>query len=149
MKSILVCPAHDIADMLQTLPRALEYTGLSLQPQKTQLWAPQGDLITQHPSLKQIQAKMKDPGVSSFWEKLWAKTPLTHTHWAMKLSFRIISEMSRTQWPMTSAKSLCSQTSLKGKVRDYKCLGPHIKDLATPGGPLTSPPPGGANTRNV
>ena len=38
--TILVGPANDIADILQTLPRAIKDTGLSLQPQKTQLWAP-------------------------------------------------------------------------------------------------------------
>ena len=42
-------------------PRAISGTGLSLQPQKTQLWAPDGDQITHNPSLKHIQAQMKDP----------------------------------------------------------------------------------------
>ena len=44
---------------MQKVPRALTSTGLSLQPQKTQLWAPQGDKITHHPGLNQIPAKMK------------------------------------------------------------------------------------------
>ena len=35
--TVLVGPAVDIADMLQALPRALEHTGLNLQPQKAQL----------------------------------------------------------------------------------------------------------------
>ena len=59
--TIIVGPADDIAEILQTLPRAIHDTGLSLQPQKTQLWAPNGDQITQHPHLKTIQAQMKDP----------------------------------------------------------------------------------------
>ena len=54
-------PADDVVQILQELPRALEGTGLNLQPQKTQLWAPDGDQILQHPHLKQIQTQMKDP----------------------------------------------------------------------------------------
>ena len=45
----------------KTCPRALEGTGLSLQPQKTQLWAPDGEQILRHPHLKHIQTQMKDP----------------------------------------------------------------------------------------
>ena len=59
--TVLVGPADDIAQILQDLPRALAGTGLSLQPQKTQLWAPDGDQIAQHPRLKHVQAQMKDP----------------------------------------------------------------------------------------
>ena len=59
--TVLAGPADDIADMIQALPRALEHSGLSLQPQKTQLWAPRSDQITQHPGLRLIHAKMKDP----------------------------------------------------------------------------------------
>ena len=59
--TVLVGPADDIADILQTLPRAIKDTGLSLQPQKTQLWAPDGDQIAQNPHLKRIQTQMKDP----------------------------------------------------------------------------------------
>ena len=58
---ILVGPADDIAEVIQSLPRAIEHTGLSLQPQKTQLWAFDGHQITQNPNLKRIQAQMKDP----------------------------------------------------------------------------------------
>ena len=59
--TVLVGPADDIAEILQTLPRAIRDTGLSLQPQKTQLWAPDGDQIAQNPHLKRIQTQMKDP----------------------------------------------------------------------------------------
>ena len=59
--AVLVGPADDIADVIQTLPRGIATAGLSLQPQKTQLWAPEGDQITQKPSLKLTQAQMKDP----------------------------------------------------------------------------------------
>ena len=59
--TVLVGPADDIAQILQDLPRALAGTGLSLQPQKTQLWAPDGDQINQHPHLKHIQPQMKNP----------------------------------------------------------------------------------------
>ena len=131
--TVLVGPADDIADMLQVLPRALEHTGLSLQPQKTQLWAPQSDQITQHPGLKQIQAKMKDPEASSFWVKREEKTPLTHTLWATKPSFRIISEMSPTQWPMTSAKLLCSLINWKGTLQDFRCREPSSPKPCHPG----------------
>ena len=66
--TVLVGLADDIAEVMRTLLRAIANTGLSLQPQKTQLWAPQSDhQITQHPSLKAIQAQTKDLGVSSFW----------------------------------------------------------------------------------
>ena len=58
--TVLVGPADDIAAILHS-PRAINDTGLSLQPQKTQLWAPDGDQITQNPNLKHIQAQMKDP----------------------------------------------------------------------------------------
>ena len=43
--TVLVGQADDVADMIQALPQALEHTGLSLQPQKTQLWAPQHKVI--------------------------------------------------------------------------------------------------------
>ena len=59
--TVLLGPADAIAEILQALPRALAGTGLSLQPQKTQLWAPQSDQITHHPSLKLMQDRMKDP----------------------------------------------------------------------------------------
>ena len=58
--TVLVGPADDIAEILQTLPRAISDTGLSLQPQKTQLWTPDGGQVTQNPSLKHIQAQKKD-----------------------------------------------------------------------------------------
>ena len=45
----LLGPADDVAQVLQDLPRAVEGTGLSLQPQKTQVWAPQEEQIQQHP----------------------------------------------------------------------------------------------------
>ena len=41
--------------------RAIGDAGLSLQPQKTQLWAPDGDQITPNPHLNHIQTQMKDP----------------------------------------------------------------------------------------
>ena len=47
--------------LLQDLPRAVEGTGLSLQPQKTQVWAPQEDQIQQHPHLRRLRDQMKDP----------------------------------------------------------------------------------------
>ena len=59
--TVLVGPADDVAEILQTLPQAISDAGLSLQPQKTQLWAPDGDQITQNPNLRNIQAQMKDP----------------------------------------------------------------------------------------
>ena len=59
--TVLVGPADDIAEILQTLPRAISDTGLSLQRQKTQLWALYGDQVTQNPILKHIQTQMKDP----------------------------------------------------------------------------------------
>ena len=59
--TVLFGPADDIAHILQDLPRALAGTGLSLQPRKTQLWAPDGDQIAQHPHLKHMQTHMKDP----------------------------------------------------------------------------------------
>ena len=59
--TLLVGPADDIAEVTQMLPRAIVDAGLSPQPQKTQLWAPQSDQITQHPSLKLMQAQTKDP----------------------------------------------------------------------------------------
>ena len=59
--TVLVGPADDIAEILQTLPRAISGTGLSLQHQKTQLWAPDSDQITHNPNLKHIQVQMKDP----------------------------------------------------------------------------------------
>ena len=59
--TVLVGPADDVAQILQDLPRALDGTGLSLQPQKTQLWAPDEDQILHHPHLKQIQTHMKGP----------------------------------------------------------------------------------------
>ena len=55
--SVLVGPADDIATVLQELPRALQHTGLCLQPQRTQLWAPQAEQITRHPVLQQMLAK--------------------------------------------------------------------------------------------
>ena len=58
--TVLVGPADDVAQILQDLPRALDGTGLSLQPHKTQLWAPDGDQILQHPQLRQIQSYMKE-----------------------------------------------------------------------------------------
>ena len=43
-------PADDVAQVIQDLPRALDGTGLSLQPNKTQLWAPQEEQILNHPN---------------------------------------------------------------------------------------------------
>ena len=75
---MLAGPADDASEVLQTLPRAIRDTGLSLQPQKTQLWAPDGDQITQRPNLKAIQTQMKDPrGLIILGEAL-GEDPLTH-----------------------------------------------------------------------
>ena len=57
----LLGPADDVAQVLQDLPRAVEGTGLSLQPQKTQVWAPQEEQIQQHPHLRRLRDQMKDP----------------------------------------------------------------------------------------
>ena len=54
-------PADEVAQVIQDLPRALDGTGLSLQPNKTQLWAPQEEQILNHPHLKRLRAQMKDP----------------------------------------------------------------------------------------
>ena len=57
----LLGPADDVAQVLQDLLRAVEGTGLSLQPQKTQVWAPQEEQIQQHPHLRRLRDQMKDP----------------------------------------------------------------------------------------
>ena len=57
----LLGPADEVAKTIQALPRALEGTGLSLQTQKTQVWAPQEDQILNHPHLKHLRMQMKDP----------------------------------------------------------------------------------------
>ena len=45
----------------RTCPGQWEGTGLSLQPQKTQVWAPQEEQIQQHPYLRRLRDQMKDP----------------------------------------------------------------------------------------
>ena len=57
----LLGPADEVAQTIQDLPRALEGTGLSLQPNKTQLWAPQEEQILNQPHLKRLRDQMKDP----------------------------------------------------------------------------------------
>ena len=118
--AVLVGPADDVAQILQDLPRALEGTGLSLQPQKTQLWAPDGDQILQHPHLKHIQAQMKDPrGLIILGEAL-GEDPTDPYPWATRPSSLIISEMSPQRLSMTSTRLQCCRTDWKGIQQDYR-----------------------------
>ena len=85
--TVLAGPADDVAEVIQALLWAIANTGFSLQPQMTQLWAPQSDQITQHPSLKLTQAQMKDlRGLIILGEAL--RTPQIPTQWAMRPSTR-------------------------------------------------------------
>ena len=57
----LLGPADEVSQTIQALPRALAGTGLSLQTQKTQVWAPREAQILNHPHLKHLREQMKDP----------------------------------------------------------------------------------------
>ena len=131
--TVLVGPADDVAQILQDLPRALAGTGLSLQPQKTQLWAPDGDQILQHPQLRQIQSHMKAPAVSSFWERLWEKIPRTPIPWATRPLFLTISEMSPKRLPVILIKSQSSLTGWKETLPGHKSRGRSSRKRCHPG----------------
>ena len=142
--SILVGPTDDIADMLQALPRALERTGLSLQPQKTQLWAPQSGQITQQPGLKHIQAKMKAPrGLIILGEDPTDPYPLGNEAFIQD-HLRDVTNFVANDL----RKIAVPPDKLEGDTAGQVSWAVISKTLP-PGGPLTQSPPGGADARNM
>ena len=141
---MLVGPADDVAQILQELPRALEGTGLSLQPQKTQLWAPDGDQILQHPHLKQIQTQMKDPrGLIILGEAL-GEDPTDP--YPMGNEAFILDHLQDVTKAVVSDldKIAVLPDRLEGDTAGLQVAWALIsKNFATPGGPFTESPPGG------
>ena len=148
--TVLVGPADDIAEVIQKLPRAIGDTGLSLQPQKTQLWAPQSDQITQHPSLKLMQTQMKDPrGLIILGEALGEDPtdpyPMGNEAFIQDHLRDVTAAVANDL-----RKIAILPDKLEGDTAGLQVAWARfLKNFTTPGGTSSESPPGGANTRNV
>ena len=146
--TVLVGPADDIArNSSQHLPQAIrDIPASAFSLRKHNLWAPDGDQITQNPSLKLMQAQMKDPqGLIILGEAL-GEDPIDP--YPMGTETFIQDHLRDVTQAVTNdlRKIAVLPDKLEGETAGLQvALGPYLQNFATPGGPSSKSPPGGTN----